>query len=67
MSKLFAETMTEVLRPFRFVAMVGPGEYRTLCSVIIEVLSDVIRVYHVVNRFPCETEYETMKLDVDRS
>ncbi len=45
----------------------GPGEYRTMCSVIIEISSDEITVYHVVNGFPCETDYSILTLDIDKS
>ena len=40
----------------------GEGEYKTLCSSIIEIGDNEITSHYIVNRFPCESEYKTLSL-----
>lgn len=40
----------------------GEGEYRTLCSSIIEIGNKEITCHYIINRFPCESEYKTLSL-----
>ncbi len=40
----------------------GVGEYKTLCSSIMEISSAGINAHYIINQFPCEAEYKSIRL-----
>lgn len=41
----------------------GEGEYKTLCSVIMEVQKDEILAHYIMNQNPCQGEYKTISIE----